>query len=87
MTLVVFFIAGFFDSLWILHLGNIVTISEGKAFMEKLSSFLEYAIQIGKLSERFTIYGERQFKQESSSPGDVLFELIREHPKFNESIL
>lgn len=52
--------------------------------MEKLSSFLNYAFHIGKLTDGYTIYGERQIRQDSTSPGDVLFGLINSHPNFNE---
>lgn len=72
------------DSLNILHLGNIVTSLEASNFMENLESFLDYANKIGKLTNNYSLYGERQVKLNVSSPGDVLFELIKQHPNFKE---
>lgn len=62
-----------------------MTTSEGESFMEKLSSFLNYAFHVGKLSVNYTIYGERQVTKDVSSPGDVLFELISSHPNFGST--
>lgn len=55
--------------------------------METISSFLKFAIDLGKLSANFKLYGERQVREGTSSPGDTLFDVIKNHKHFDDKNL
>lgn len=50
--------------------------------MRSIDEFLKYALEIGKLSENYKLFGEKQIKNDTESPGELLFELLKAHPHF-----
>jgi len=67
------------SSLSILFLGNYTELSPPQSLLEKLSEFLQYAVDLGKLTEDYLLYGERQFDY-TTSPGDKLYEVLQQAP-------
>ena len=71
----------FEDSLFILVLGNIDVVEKAEEVLRNINEFLKFAIDVSKLSQNYTIFGERQVR-ETSSPGDTLFSTIEKDIHF-----
>jgi hypothetical protein len=63
----------------ILFLGNFTDVEPQQSLINKLSIFLQFAIDLEKLSDKFLLYGERQIVK-TTSPGDKLYEILQKHP-------
>lgn len=48
--------------------------------MRALEDFLKFAVNIGKLSEDYKLYGQRQLIEHTESPGDKLYEVLQNPP-------
>lgn len=66
----------FYDSLYLLVLGDVQTTQKGEEMFRNIKDFLSFAVDVSKLSLSYKLYGERQVK-ETSSPGDILFNFIK----------
>lgn len=71
----------FYDSLFILVLGNIDVVEKAEEVLKNINEFLKFAIDVSKLSQNYTIYGERQIR-ETLSPGNTLFSIIEKDIHF-----
>lgn len=51
-----------------------------QSLINAFESFLQFAVNVGKLAEDYKLYGQRQVIRETDSPGDKLFEVLQNPP-------
>lgn len=63
----------------ILFLGDFKNAPPPTTLLHRLDAFLQYAIDLGKLTADYELYGERQLRS-TTSPGDELFRILQNPP-------
>jgi hypothetical protein len=74
----------FYDSLYLLVLGDFQTTQSADEVFRNINAFLSFAVDVSKLTKDYKIFGERQVK-DTASPGEMLFSIIKEDPHFRET--
>lgn len=64
----------------ILFIGNFTEIQPPQKLMQVFETFLQFAIDLGKLHPDYKLYGDRQMQENTSSPGHNLFEALKRPP-------
>lgn len=67
------------SSLDVLFIGSFKEDKPSKSLMEAFDAFLQFAVNVGKLTEDYLLYGQRQLIQ-TNSPSEKLFECLQEPP-------
>lgn len=62
-----------------MFLGNFTEAQPPQKLMGKLKAFLDFAVDLGKIPSSYELLGERQL-EETSSPGDKLYEILQIPP-------
>ncbi|XP_070571270.1 peptidoglycan recognition protein 3-like [Ptychodera flava] len=65
-------------------LGNFVNESPNRAALDAAKGFLDYSVEMNKLTHDYILYGHRQAKNGTVCPGDALFNDIREWPHWKQ---
>jgi hypothetical protein len=72
-----------YDSLHILVLNKVETLQEVEKIFEKIDDFLDFAVNVSKLTENFKIHGDWQVKN-TVPPDDVFSNFIKSHAHFGD---
>lgn len=75
----------YFNGLWLLYIGNITTPDVGQALLEKITEFLDYGMEMGKVSLNYVLHGECQLREGTQSPGVVLYALMANNSHFGDT--
>lgn len=54
------------------------------SLIESFKEFLQFSMDVGKLTKDFKLYGERQLNGNESSPGDELFTILKNEKPFSD---
>lgn len=64
----------------ILFVGNFMDEEPPQSLLKAFEDLIRFAVSVGKLSEDFKLYGQRQLIRNTESPGDKLYEVLQNPP-------